>query len=343
MNDYPACEVPRGIVRDAGVRTTCYPLKGNQPAGRRKGPIFTVDASIRNSDGALSEVSIPDERLRPGPTGALFAIDATDAVSRLTRSLPDLDRPGGAIFGFDQGDPETHCRNAYFAAMATYEAFRKALGRPVAWAFWEDGAYPPLRLVPFAFEGINAYYDRERGEIGFGFGSGDATSDRADRRLMRFTALSSDVVTHEVTHALIDGLRPGYDFPVNSDVFAFHEALADVVALLSRFSRPGYFTYLVRMAGIDFLNHRTLVSLAPELGQLVRRSGLRTLDVDWTTPSERPRPRDSSSTAPRPSSRTSGAAFSPPPSSRRSCARSTAGSHRWCGSRDLRTAPSGGR
>ena len=46
-------------------------------------------------------------------------------------------------------------------------------------------------------------------------------SDHADRRLLRFTALSSDVTAHEVTQALIDGLRPDCDMPVNPDVFAF--------------------------------------------------------------------------------------------------------------------------
>lgn len=283
MNPLPRCEICPAIEREAGVRATCYPLRGNQPAAWRRGLMFTVDPSFRASDGALSPVAIPCERLRPGPTGKLFAVDATDCVSSLGRCVADLDRPGPDGFTFDQGDPETHCRNAYFAAMSTYETFRRALGRPIAWAFWTGDTHPPLRLAPFALEGLNAYYDRDRAEIGFGFGRAGEASARGDRDLLRFTALSSDVVAHEVTHALLDGLRPDYAMPVNPDVFAFHEALADVVALLSRFERSAYFGFLARRAQLDFREAGTLVSLAPEIGQIVRESGLRTLDVDWTT------------------------------------------------------------
>ncbi len=284
MSPLPRCEICPAIGREAGVRATCYALRGNQPAAWRRGAVFTVDPSIRAGEGALSQIAIPWERLQPGLAGKLFTVDATDCVSSLTRCIADLDRPGADGFTFDQGDPKTHCQNAYFAAMSTYETFRRALGRPVAWAFWTEEAHPPLRLAPFAIEALNAYYDRGAAEIGFGFGRADEASARGDRDLLRFTALSSDVVAHEVTHALLDGLRPDYAMPVNPDVFAFHEALADVVALLSRFERPSYFGFLARKAQLAFLDAKALVSLAPEIGQLVRESGLRTLDVDWTTP-----------------------------------------------------------
>ncbi|WP_304619215.1 hypothetical protein [Paracoccus sediminilitoris] len=282
MERLPRLTIADTITREAGVTRACYALKGNQPARLRRGQVFTVDGSIRRQDGGLSELAIPHEPLAPGPQGRLFAVDATDCASGVARSRPDLDRPGPDDFTVDQGREETHCRNVYFTAMATYEAFRSALGRPVAWAFWRQDHHPPLRLLPFGQNALNACYDRDQGAVIFGYSPAGPDSDHADRRLLRFTALSSDVTAHEVTHALIDGLRPDYDMPVNPDVFAFHEAMADIVALLSRFARPGYLSHLLAASGMDFLRGATLVSLAPELGRLVRRSGLRTLDVAWT-------------------------------------------------------------
>lgn len=284
METAPACQISRKIGREYWVRKACYRLRGNLPEATRSGYVFTIDDSLRRSEGQLSPIDIPAEPIGPGPSGKLFAVDATDHASALTRARARLDRPDPLGFAFDQGQPESHCRNAYFVAMATYETFRRALGRPVAWAFWDEDKHPPLMLTPFGAPGANAYYERSQGRITFGYGRAEADERRGDRDLERFTALSSDVVAHEVTHALLDGLRPGYDFPFHPDVLAFHEAIADLVALFSRFGRPRYFRYLLDKAGFAFLSDPALVSLAPELGALVRRSGLRTLDVEWTSP-----------------------------------------------------------
>lgn len=51
-----------------------------------------------------------------------------------------------------------------------------------------------------------------------------------------FTCLSHDIIVHETTHAIVDGIRTFFTEATNVDVPAFHEAFADVAALFAHFS-----------------------------------------------------------------------------------------------------------
>ena len=82
--------------------------------------------------------------------------------------------------------------------------------------------------MPHAFADSNAYYSKDNRGIYFGYFPGN------DGGLV-YTCLSHDVITHEATHALIDGLRETYTVPSHPDQAGFHEGFADVVALLSVF------------------------------------------------------------------------------------------------------------
>ena len=49
---------------------------------------------------------------------------------------------------------------------------------------------------------------------------------------------ADDIVAHETTHALLDGLHGRFIEPSNPDALAFHEAFADLVALFQHFTFP---------------------------------------------------------------------------------------------------------
>jgi hypothetical protein len=105
--------------------------------------------------------------------------------------------------------------------MRVLACFERALGRRVAWSF----AGHQLTIAPHAFLDLNAYYSKDDRAIFFGYyQDGDG---------FVFTSLSHEVIAHETTHALVDGLRNQYLRPSSPDQAAFHEAFADIVALLS--------------------------------------------------------------------------------------------------------------
>jgi len=121
-------------------------------------------------------------------------------------------------------DPRFHQQMVYAVAATVYARFRRALGREIAWGFDR----PRLLLRPHAVCGeANAAYDRNRGEIRFGYFSASAEPAGINLPGGRvFTALSHDTIVHEVTHALIDGLRSRFTIPTGPDVLGFHEGLA---------------------------------------------------------------------------------------------------------------------
>ena len=89
-----------------------------------------------------------------------------------------------------------------------------------------------------------------------------------------FTCLSHDIVAHETTHALLDGLRSRFTEPSGPDQAAFHEGFADVVALLSIFSIP---TVVAAAIGEDGQAHRSsgsirLVAAAKLVPQAIKAS-----------------------------------------------------------------------
>ena len=203
--------------------------------------IIAQDPTVRAADDRIlrAQAVVPAEELAAGPWGHRVQVIDYDRTRDLlypplsyevTASGTLVDPYADAADEVLLGDPRFHAQNVFAIAMRTLARFEQALGRRVNWGFAEAHQ---LKLVPHAFTDANAFYSRADEALLFGCFPSRAAGQTV------FTCLSHDVVAHEVTHALLDGIRTRFTSPSSPDQAAFHEAFADLVAILSVFSLPG--------------------------------------------------------------------------------------------------------
>jgi hypothetical protein len=125
-----------------------------------------------------------------------------------------------------------------------------------------------LRIYPHALRTANSFYSPERKALLLGYFT--ANPDQAGASLPGsrvFCAVSHDVIAHETTHALLDGLHRRFQEATNPDVRAFHEAFADIVALFQHFSLPEALISQIRQTRGDLEQDNLLAKLAMQFGQ----------------------------------------------------------------------------
>lgn len=259
---------------DRDSQISPYLSRSDMPVAWRGLRVYAVDPSLPASDGEVQEVRVPYEKLGPGPEGGLFAVDMRVGDSgvgylRVDLDDPDLLRSRGVEP--DEADARFHGQMLYGIASLTYEAFRKALGRQPSWAFPNRHRDRPNRLMlaPFALEEPNAYYSRDQGRVCFGYvRSGNGNGALPPGKTF-FTSLSADIITHEVTHAILDGMRPYFGEPTGPDLPAFHEAFADLMAIFLRFEFEPFVRAQLRRSNGDMTVATLLNVIAPEVGAVI--------------------------------------------------------------------------
>jgi hypothetical protein len=114
------------------------------------------------------------------------------------------------------------------AALRTMAAFEAMDGRKLQ--RWARAGNPRMLDVHYiAGFDINAYYNGN--DLGF-------FQTPVDNNAFEFTGASTDVVSHEVGHAILDALRPDLWDITFLEVAAFHEAFGDCIALLTTLHDP---------------------------------------------------------------------------------------------------------
>jgi hypothetical protein len=237
-------------------------------------------------------IEVPAEELSLGPSGYRVNVIDYDASANVLYTPLNLasaleEDPPDQFAGKSDNelldDPAFHAQNAYAIVMRILARFELALGRRIPWG----SSGHQLNVAPHAFSEPNAFYSRNERGLFFGYFEGRLNKRKRPQTI--FTSLAHDIVAHETTHAILDGLRQRYLEPSSPDQAAFHEGFADVVALLSVFSLESIVGAVLdgnpddRLIGEQFLTREALAEsalfgLAEQMGQelaLARGDALR--------------------------------------------------------------------
>jgi hypothetical protein len=241
--------------------------------------IYAIDPMVSRAEEHQVVVQIRNERLEHRDAiqkekdsvsfrGERVEVVDVDASTTPAVWLKPVDLESSAIamqLGLppSEADPQFHQQMVYAVAMRTLEAFDRALGRQVQFT-----GRRRLRLVPHAFRGSNAFYDPRLRAVLFGYfrASRESPGDNLPGQLI-FTCLSHDIVAHEVTHAIVDRLRPYFNVATNPQVRAFHEGFADLVAVFQRLSFRELVQNALQTARGDIRRSSLLSDIAAQFGQ----------------------------------------------------------------------------
>jgi hypothetical protein len=256
----------------------------HQPVFRRlRGYAFDPSLSTQLETALINETAfkVRWEELQPGPVGEYVEVVDYDPAS--ARFYEPVDLNDKAVLAQDglapsEGSPQFHQQMVYAVAMTTIANFERALGR---WAMWahrgrkeDEGYVPRLRIYPHALREANAFYSPSKKALLFGYFP--AGADDPGGQLpggMVFTCLSHDVVAHETTHALLDGMHRRFIEADQPDVLAFHEAFADIVALFQHFSFPEVLRHQISKTRGDLASQSLLGELAQQFGKAIGHYG----------------------------------------------------------------------
>ncbi|SEM69294.1 hypothetical protein SAMN05192574_101491 [Mucilaginibacter gossypiicola] len=259
------------------------------PAFRKlRGYAFDPSLSLKLDTSAVNDLvyKVPWENVEPGPVGEYLEVLDYDPTTKEYYAPVNLDNAYVlAQDGLDpsESNPQFHQQMVYAVAMITIRHFEKSLGRKILWAsrllnYSEGKGYETyvkrLRIYPHALRDANAYYSPVKKAVLFGYFSAMPADETLQMpNSLVFTCLSHDIVAHEVTHALLDGMHRNYNEPSNADVLAFHEAFADIVALFQHFTFPDVLKHQIAKTRGDLASQNLLGQLAQQFGSSIGSYG----------------------------------------------------------------------
>lgn len=244
-------------------------------------PSFSTRLATVASNEAVLKVRW--EALQAGPIGEYLAVVDSDPDGDLYAPVDLDDRRLMAQDGWppSEGNPAFHQQMTYAVAMTTIARFERALGRPVLWRPAVVPGKPNddrrfvrrLTVRPHALRQANAFYSPNDVALLFGYFEAAAAAGDSVPGSRVYACLSHDIIAHETTHAVLDGMHRRFNEPSNLDVLAFHEAFADIVALFQHFTLAEVLEREIASTRGDLETESMLGSLAVQFGHAAGARG----------------------------------------------------------------------
>ncbi len=251
---------------------------------RLRGYSFDPSLSVQLETALVNETIFKvrwEKDLKEGPVGEYIEVVDFDPASKCFYAPVNLNDP--YVLAQDgmmpsESNPQFHQQMVYAVAMTTIQNFEKALGRKALWSAYRDYKerefLQRLRIYPHALRHANAYYSPAKKALLFGYfpASASAPEDHLPNGIV-FTCLSHDIIAHETTHALLDGMHRRFIENSHHDSLAFHEAFADIVALFQHFTFPEVLRQQIAKTRGDLASQSLLGQLAQQFGKAIGQYG----------------------------------------------------------------------
>ena len=211
----------------------------------------TVKVAVYAQDPFVDKPMVID--INKSDIGTNLRSERVKIRDRREHASPD----GQGNFILPEGSDGLSQVNALVMTDKTLDLFEDYRGSEIPWATRGD----QISVTPHKQEGRNAYYSR------WGGGTNYFYSESPGLGTVMKTANSTDVVSHETGHAMLDGLRPGFFGTHDAETGAFHEAFGDCAAMLLSLSDASNRARTYEATGGNLLdNHNATSSLAEEFG-----------------------------------------------------------------------------
>jgi hypothetical protein len=229
-----------------------------------KAKIFLQDPLIakEKSGVGIAEISLPNEAcIGAGPTSSRVSVVDYNA-DRDELFKPVVIKSDGCGFKIGRKEPG---ENLYFHQVNVWAVITNILnmlegerffGRRIPWAFKRGR----LLVLPHAGYWENAFYDRTTGALHFFY-----FEDQKGNPV--YTCLSHDIVTHELGHAVLDGLKPYYNEISSAATAGFHEYFGDAIAMTSTLSHKDIVIDFAGRGEGDLSVPNVIAHIAAEFGK----------------------------------------------------------------------------